>query len=56
MTAHSQMTPWEMNFDSDSNALDVAVRRLRPKMDDDFQRKLIHGVHGIGYVLERRQS
>ncbi|KJK17255.1 transcriptional regulator [Burkholderiaceae bacterium 16] len=47
---------WEMNFDSDSNAVDVAVCRLRAKMDDDFQPKLIHGVRGIGYVLERRQS
>ncbi|EHP43454.1 DNA-binding response regulator in two-component regulatory system with AgrS [Cupriavidus basilensis OR16] len=47
---------WEMNFDSDSNVVDVAVSRLRAKMDDDFQPKLIHAVRGVGYVLERRQS
>ncbi|WP_454722468.1 MULTISPECIES: heavy metal response regulator transcription factor [Cupriavidus] len=45
---------WDMNFDSDTNVVDVAVRRLRAKMDDEFQRKLIHTVRGIGYVLESR--
>ncbi|MDR3381096.1 heavy metal response regulator transcription factor [Cupriavidus basilensis] len=46
---------WDMNFDSDTNVVDVAVRRLRAKMDDDFQPKLIHTVRGMGYVLERRE-
>ena len=45
-----------MNFDSDTNVVDVAVRRLRAKMDDHFAPKLIHSVRGIGYVLEARQS
>ncbi len=46
---------WEMNFESDRNVVDVAVSRLRAKMDDDFHTKLIHGVRGVGYVLERRE-
>lgn len=45
---------WDMNFDSDTNVIDVAVRRLRAKVDDDFPDKLIHTVRGMGYVLERR--
>jgi two-component system copper resistance phosphate regulon response regulator CusR len=47
---------WDMNFDSDTNVVDVAVRRLRAKMDDDFQPKLIHTVRGMGYVLESRHT
>lgn len=43
---------WDMNFDSDTNVIEVAVRRLRAKMDDDFEPKLIHTVRGMGYVLE----
>ena len=43
---------WDMNFDSDTNVIDVAVRRLRAKMDEGFQPKLIHTVRGMGYVLE----
>lgn len=43
---------WDMNFDSDTNAIDVAVKRLRSKMDNDFEPKLIQTVRGIGYVLE----
>lgn len=42
---------WDMNFDSDTNVVDVAVRRLRRKVDDPFPDKLIHTVRGIGYVL-----
>jgi two-component system, OmpR family, copper resistance phosphate regulon response regulator CusR len=42
---------WEMSFDSDSNVIDVNIRRLRGKVDDDFERKLIHTVRGRGYVL-----
>jgi two-component system copper resistance phosphate regulon response regulator CusR len=45
---------WDMNFDSDSNVVDVAVRRLRRKVDDPFPVKLIHTVRGMGYVLETR--
>ena len=45
---------WDMNFDSDTNVVDVAVRRLRAKVDDAFDRKLIHTVRGMGYVLEER--
>ena len=43
---------WDMNFDSDTNVVDVAVRRLRRKIDDPFDKKLIHTVRGRGYVLE----
>jgi two-component system copper resistance phosphate regulon response regulator CusR len=43
---------WDMNFDSDTNVIDVAVRRLRVKIDEGFQLKLIHTVRGMGYVLE----
>ena len=45
---------WDMHFDSDTNAVDVAVRRLRAKVDEPFGRKLIHTVRGAGYVLEER--
>jgi two-component system copper resistance phosphate regulon response regulator CusR len=43
---------WDMNFDSDTNVIDVAVRRLRAKVDDDFAIKLIRTVRGMGYALE----
>ena len=43
---------WDMNFDSDTNVIEVAVRRLRAKIDDDFEMKLIRTVRGMGYVLE----
>ena len=43
---------WDMNFDSDTNVIDVAIRRLRVKVDDDFIIKLIHTVRGMGYKLE----
>lgn len=45
---------WDMNFDSDTNVIDVAVRRMRRKVDDPFDLKLIHTVRGVGYVLEER--
>jgi two-component system copper resistance phosphate regulon response regulator CusR len=45
---------WDMNFDSDTNVVDVAVRRLRMKVDDPFEKKLIHTKRGAGYVLEER--
>jgi two-component system, OmpR family, copper resistance phosphate regulon response regulator CusR len=43
---------WDMNFDSDTNVVDVAVRRLRRKIDDDFEPKLIQTVRGMGYRLD----
>ena len=43
---------WDMNFDSDTNVIDVAIRRLRAKIDDDFEPKLIHTVRGMGYMLD----
>jgi two-component system copper resistance phosphate regulon response regulator CusR len=41
-----------MNFDSDTNVVEVAIRRLRAKIDDDHAVKLIHTIRGMGYVLE----
>lgn len=46
---------WDMNFDSDTNVVDVAVRRLRAKVDDPYPSKLVHTVRGMGYLLEERQ-
>ena len=43
---------WDMNFDSDTNVVEVAVRRLRAKIDDNFEVKLIRSVRGMGYVLD----
>ncbi len=46
---------WDINFDNDSNVIDVAIRRLRVKMDDGFQVKLIHSVRGMGYLLDSNE-
>lgn len=46
---------WDINFDSDTNVVEVAIRRLRAKVDDPFPTKLIHTVRGVGYVLEPRE-
>lgn len=46
---------WEMNFDSDTNVVEVAVRRLRAKVDDPYPHRLIHTERGMGYVLEDRR-
>ncbi|MFL9896383.1 MULTISPECIES: heavy metal response regulator transcription factor IrlR, partial [Paraburkholderia] len=43
---------WDMNFNSDTNVVDSAIRRLRSKVDDAYEPKLIHTVRGMGYVLE----
>ena len=43
---------WDMNFDSDTNVVEVAMRRLRAKIDDDYEIKLIRTIRGMGYVLE----
>lgn len=45
---------WDMNFDSDTNVVDVVIRRLRSKLDGPFSKKLIHTVRGVGYTLEDR--
>ena len=45
---------WDINFDSDTNVVEVAIRRLRVKIDEPFNEKLIHTVRGVGYVLESR--
>ena len=60
MRRHGEVLPrsliasqvWDMNFDSDSNVIEVAVRRLRVKIDEGHEVKLIHTVRGMGYVLE----
>ena len=60
MRRHDEVLPrsliasqvWDMNFDSDTNVIEVAVRRLRAKIDDGFEPKLIQTVRGMGYVLE----
>jgi two-component system copper resistance phosphate regulon response regulator CusR len=47
---------WDMNFDCDTNVVDVAILRLRRKLDDPFPVKLLHSVRGVGYVLEDRSE
>jgi two-component system copper resistance phosphate regulon response regulator CusR len=47
---------WDINFDSDTNIVDVAILRLRKKVDDPFPVKLIHTIRGVGYVLEDRSG
>jgi two-component system copper resistance phosphate regulon response regulator CusR len=46
---------WDMNFDCDTNVVEVSIRRLRAKIDEPFAHKLIHTLRGVGYVLEARQ-
>jgi two-component system copper resistance phosphate regulon response regulator CusR len=43
---------WDMNFPTETNVVDVSVRRLRGKVDDPFPQKLLRTVRGVGYVLE----
>ena len=45
---------WDINFDCDTNVVDVAIRRLRMKVDEPFGDRLIHTIRGVGYVLEAR--
>jgi two-component system copper resistance phosphate regulon response regulator CusR len=45
---------WDMNFESDTNVVEVHIRRLRSKVDDPFDGRLLHTVRGMGYVLEER--
>lgn len=46
---------WDINFDTESNVVEVAIRRLRAKIDDPFPEKLLHTVRGGGYTLEQRR-
>ena len=46
---------WDMNFDCDTNVVEVSISRLRAKVDDQSEVKLIHTIRGVGYVLEARQ-
>ena len=45
---------WDINFEPDTNVIDVVVRRLRAKVDDPFETKLVHTIRGVGYVLQAR--
>ena len=64
MRRHDEVLPrsliasqvWDMNFDSDTNVIEVAVRRLRAKIDDGFEPRLIHTVRGMGYVLQTPEA
>jgi len=47
---------WDMNFDSDANVVEVAIKRVRAKVDAPYARKLLHTVRGMGYVLESREE
>ncbi|CUS40708.1 DNA-binding heavy metal response regulator [hydrothermal vent metagenome] len=47
---------WDMNFDSDTNVIDVAIRRLRKKVDEGFDVKLIHTIRGMGYTLDLERN
>ncbi|AUM70070.1 MULTISPECIES: heavy metal response regulator transcription factor [Pseudomonas] len=47
---------WDMNFDSDANVVEVAIKRVRAKVDAPYPRKLLHTVRGMGYVLESREA
>lgn len=47
---------WDMNFDSDTNIIDVAIRRLRQKIDYQHTIKLIHTVRGVGYFMDERNE
>ncbi|WBM72506.1 heavy metal response regulator transcription factor [Buttiauxella sp. WJP83] len=47
---------WDMNFDPETNVIDVAIRRLRNKIDDGYDMKLLHTIRGAGYVLEERDN
>ena len=43
---------WDKNFDSDTNLVDVYIRYLRKKIDEPYQRKLLHTIRGVGYKLD----
>ena len=50
----NHQTSWDVGFTTNTNVVDVVVRRLRSKVDDPFKRKLIHTIRGVGYVLKGR--
>ncbi len=54
-TALAEMV-WDVNFDSDANVVEVAIKRLRAKLDGPFANKLLHTIRGMGYVLESRHG
>ncbi|WP_248746367.1 MULTISPECIES: heavy metal response regulator transcription factor [unclassified Pseudomonas] len=54
-TAIAEMV-WDINFDSDANVVEVAIKRLRAKLDGPFEQKLLHTIRGMGYVLESRSA
>jgi len=54
-TAIAEMV-WDINFDSDANVVEVAIKRLRAKLDGPFEQKLLHTIRGMGYVLESRMQ
>jgi two-component system copper resistance phosphate regulon response regulator CusR len=54
-TALAEMV-WDVNFDSDANVVEVAIKRLRAKLDGPFPGKLLHTIRGMGYVLESRHG
>ena len=54
-TALAEMV-WDVNFDSDANVVEVAIKRLRAKLDGPFSGKLLHTIRGMGYVLESRHG
>lgn len=47
---------WDINFDSDTNVVEVAIKRLRAKLDGPHEHKLLHTIRGMGYVLEDRRA
>ena len=47
---------WDMNFDSNTNVVEVAIKRLRAKVDNAFTPKLLHTIRGMGYVMEARDE
>lgn len=54
-TAIAEMV-WDINFDSDTNVVEVAIKRLRAKLDGPHEQKLLHTIRGMGYVLENRSA
>ncbi|MBI1180239.1 MAG: response regulator [Alphaproteobacteria bacterium] len=47
---------WDITFDTNTNVVEVAIKRLRDKLDGPFERKLLHTIRGMGYVLEARDE
>jgi two-component system copper resistance phosphate regulon response regulator CusR len=47
---------WDVNFDSNTNVVEVAIKRLRDKLDEPSETKLLHTIRGMGYLLEEKQG